>query len=179
MTFNTNSFYRPATAILVRVPVFSVEKINKRTPENASQDALFRRALMLASPTLDDALERGEFPAAAHRYWQRMGLRTTPFGLFASVCLAHWGDSTVMRLRSPMSSTRSRVDGAWYAALVETLEREKCLRRVIRWYWHEGVVVWGNDFVLDISESSVITIPRTNTLSPWQALLCMVRAMRN
>lgn len=164
MTFNTNSFYRPATAILVRVPVFPLEKVNKETLENASQDALFRRALMLASPTLDEALERGEFPAAANRYWKRMGLRTTPFGLFASVCLAHWGDSPLMRLRSPMATTRSRVDGAWYAALVETLEREKCLRRVIRWYWHEGVVAWGNDVVLDNGESSVISIPRTNAL---------------
>jgi hypothetical protein len=64
-------------------------------------DLFFRAALYLASPVLYESLARSAFCAgklteseklSVSKYFNRFCFRPTPFGLFASVSLAQWGE---------------------------------------------------------------------------------------
>ncbi|HZK62557.1 MAG TPA: lantibiotic dehydratase [Puia sp.] len=67
------------------------------------EDRLFRAALFLASPSLYESLAKSAFCAkristkeqlSVRKYFNRFCFRPTPFGLFASVSLANWGERT-------------------------------------------------------------------------------------
>src|SRR5262249_41011738 len=69
---------------LVRAPLLPVGGSLEESP-------LGRRAVELASPSLAEALGRGERPAALARYAARAAFRATPHGLLAGVAVGSLG----------------------------------------------------------------------------------------
>jgi lantibiotic biosynthesis protein len=99
-----------------------------------------REALFLASPDLESKLsvwldspesEQGEkIERALVRYFERMTVRPTPFGLFAGGSVGTIGDQTKIRLADPTSYRRhTRLDMDYVFALCEVITREESLRK--------------------------------------------------
>ena len=130
---------------MLRAPALSIDGVDDlRTevqhpagdPASIAADR-FWEAVDVASAGLFTALRLGGRPgerspadalAAADRYAIRMSSRPTPYGLFAGVAVANFGDMTDLRISAPLKS-RSRPDGAWLTALVDGLERRPDARR--------------------------------------------------
>jgi lantibiotic biosynthesis protein len=67
--------------------------------------------------------------AKLRRYQIRMSTRPTPYGLFAGVALASWGEKTDLRIRATLARTRTRPDMAWLMNLVMSAEADPAIRR--------------------------------------------------
>lgn len=97
-----------------------------------------REAVYLASPTLEASLEhwqrnpeseRGrDAERVLARYFQRMTHRGTPFGLFASHSVGHFGAHTRLDLASATFSRRTRFDHRYLGRVVEHYSRDHALR---------------------------------------------------
>ncbi|HEX6202982.1 MAG TPA: lantibiotic dehydratase family protein, partial [Thermoanaerobaculia bacterium] len=103
-----------------------------------------REALFLASPSLDEGLDRWRREPAGKkgrraegalvRYLLRMAARPTPFGLFSGCSLIELGATT--RLELPPRAAcrrRSRLDMDYVFRLSEALGRDPALRRALVW----------------------------------------------
>jgi lantibiotic biosynthesis protein len=102
-----------------------------------------RQALFVASPSLEDAIMhwlrapadgRGrDADLAFARYYQRMSVRCTPFGVFAGFSVGTLGDETRLSL-PPRESyrTHTRLDMDYLFALCEALAKEKAVRAALR-----------------------------------------------
>ena len=138
--------YRPLDHLVVRAPLLPVDVylgLRDRPPDPAAcsggLDPVVRRALALASPSLLGALDRARpgGPGVARlegkllRYLIRMATRPTPFGLFAGVGVARWGDRTDLAIGGP-PRTRTRLDMEWLLGLVLRLEADPEVRRHLR-----------------------------------------------
>jgi thiopeptide-type bacteriocin biosynthesis protein len=94
-------------------------------------DPVVREAIFLASPTLDERIDRwlaGEDPDEAEvirpvlSYVTRMAGRPTPFGLFAGCSVGAIGRETMLRLPARGQATRhTRLDFGFLAKVVATL----------------------------------------------------------
>ncbi|MEA2126111.1 MAG: lantibiotic biosynthesis protein [Solirubrobacteraceae bacterium] len=126
------SLYRPAEWALVRAPLLPAD-----TP-GAPADPRVRAAVAVASSDLAAALARadGREGTRAHgkllRYLIRMSTRPTPYGLFAGVGLAGWGDETDLEIGARPPRTRTRPDMEWLLDLVAALERDPEVRPGLR-----------------------------------------------
>jgi lantibiotic biosynthesis protein len=93
-------------------------------------DPVSRSAIHAASPALARELG-GSRPlppaarAAVLRYLVRMSARPTPYGLFAGVGLARWGEETTLEIASASRPTRTRPDMGWLAGWVLSLEADE------------------------------------------------------
>jgi thiopeptide-type bacteriocin biosynthesis protein len=67
--------------------------------------------------------------AKLRRYQIRMATRPTPYGLFAGVALASWGENTDLAVRATSARTRTRPDMAWLMNLVMSAEADPAIRR--------------------------------------------------
>src|SRR5262249_22066061 len=103
-------------------------------------DPQVERALAVGSSSLLTTLERfkhkGLSPrdtelmrAKLLRYQIRMSTRPTPFGLFAGVTLALWGDVTDLSVKSTCAATKTRPDMAWLMAFVASIEANSAVRK--------------------------------------------------
>jgi thiopeptide-type bacteriocin biosynthesis protein len=150
--------YEPLDFVQVRLPLFPVEAylgLHQQSDAHPWKldigNPLVDLAIALASPDLFDELERdNRHPSDAARrasrvlrYLIRMATRPTPYGLFAGVALAHWGEQTTLSLAG-MPSVRSRPDMGWLMSLVWQLEalpvvrRELCFRANTAAYVRRG-----------------------------------------
>ncbi len=136
--------YQPLDFVTVRAPLLPVECYRaladeKREAELLS-DARVLTAVAVGSPSLLGAIERfnqsalterdaGRMRAKLRRYQIRMATRPTPYGLFAGVSLASWGDATDLRVRATSSRTRSRPDMEWLMNLVMAAEADTQIRK--------------------------------------------------
>lgn len=135
--------YEPLDFVQVRLPLFPVEAyLGLHQGVDADERALrfghplVRRAIAVGSLDLFDELERN----SAHprdsarresrllRYLIRMATRPTPYGLFAGVALAHWGEQTDLSVAN-LPSAQARPDMGWLMNLVWKLEALPEVRR--------------------------------------------------
>ena len=117
---------RPLDWALIRAPLFPVRLPagSRRRAAAGEAEARVLAALALASPDLSAALSRIPSTAAADRrvsrralrYRIRMTTRPTPFGLFAGVGLARWGNRSSLSLATAAWVTRTRPDVQWLEA---------------------------------------------------------------
>ena len=149
--------YVALSPVLVRAPTLPVDAYLALPPEARNEqvsDPLIRTAVAVASPDLFDGIDqpgngRAERAASALlRYQIRMSTRPTPFGLFAGVGLAAWGDRTTMHLRADDLRTRTRPDMAWLLALVAEAEARLEVRRELRVHTNPMAWEWGGRFLL-------------------------------
>src|SRR6266542_1342883 len=138
------SIYEPTQSVLVRTPLLPVERYralnDEAPPLSWLSDPRVVRAVAVGSPSLLGAIERfresklsardaDRMRAKLLRYQIRMSTRPTPFGLFAGIALAGWGDRTDVRVHSTSARTRTRPDMAWLMALVASAEAIPAIRR--------------------------------------------------
>lgn len=155
--------YAPLNHLAVRAPLLPVERYAELLGEDSLPGMLrlleeprVRCAMMMGSPSLVEALERGASGArkAAQvsrgllRYFIRMSSRATPYGLFAGVSLAHWGERTGLSLSDAEPATHARPDMQWLLALVERLEARPEIRQGLRWWTHPAAVVRADRLLL-------------------------------
>jgi thiopeptide-type bacteriocin biosynthesis protein len=139
--------FEPLDFVLCRAPLLPIEAylaLGDSSSDDAStllpQDPRVRRALAVASPQLLTSLTRaaagdGDEPdlrVKLTRYLIRMSTRPTPFGLFAGVALARWGDKTDLALDSAAPRTRTRPDMTWLYSLVMAAEARPEVRQHLR-----------------------------------------------
>jgi thiopeptide-type bacteriocin biosynthesis protein len=143
--------------VLVRAPLRPVEFYRSLASPEATSEALkdpeVRRALAVGGGALLSALERPNKSARDDdrdrgkllRYLIRMSTRPTPYGLFAGVALAEWGDTTSLRLAG-QRRMRTRPDMEWLFDLVLEVEgrpevrRQLCLVANRAAFFHAGRV---------------------------------------
>ncbi|MGW5201956.1 lantibiotic dehydratase [Streptomyces spiralis] len=136
--------YRPTDTFLLRAPVLPADvarDLMAAHPEETSRRLLehtreppVRRALLVASPDLLDAVDRIGTASAKRaarvrsrllRYLTRMSTRPTPFGVFAGVAGGRFGDRATLRLGLPVvARTRVRPDLGWLLSLIERVEAD-------------------------------------------------------
>ena len=149
MKRNVDTIYAPASGVLLRSPALPMDDLAVDRQELAAVTPQFRRAVLIASPSLDDALEKGERARSRERYLKRMAGRATPFGLFSAVSVAKWSQKGSPRIETVIAKTRTRPDGAWLSAFVAQLESRDDVRSKLRWFWHEGAKFRGGHLALD------------------------------
>ena len=110
-----------------------------------------RRAEAGAPPSRGASRDRGGEPRPARRSWSaaartpgarragqaaalriRMSTRPTPFGMFAGVALARFGEATDLRIGAGAIRTRTRPDMGWLLAFVAGLEERPRSPRAAR-----------------------------------------------
>ncbi|GIH02231.1 hypothetical protein Rhe02_02980 [Rhizocola hellebori] len=144
---------------MVRTPLLPVEAaMDLLTDRDAALDRLVampevRRALLLSSPALFDAVERGpsrdeRTRSALLRYLMRMATRPTPFGASAGVALVSFGKETTVQHAGESMRTRSRLDLEWLAGLIQSLEENPDVRRRLRLRTHPAAWRRGGRVVL-------------------------------
>ncbi|MEV6979405.1 lantibiotic dehydratase, partial [Kitasatospora sp. NPDC093806] len=110
-------------------------------PRGGLADPRVRRALAVGSPDLLEALQRpGASPrdvARAElklaRYLIRMSTRPTPYGAFAAVSLAGWGERTTLSVRNDADRIRTRPDMGWLTELCLALDGDPAARADSTW----------------------------------------------
>jgi lantibiotic biosynthesis protein len=119
-------------------------------------DPRIAAAVAVGSASLFDALERSGLNgedgkrccAKLLRYLIRMSTRPTPFGLFAGVGIARWGDQTNLRIASARPRTRTRPDMGWLLRFVFQLESRRDIRIQLRYRANPRAVARAGRIVL-------------------------------
>jgi thiopeptide-type bacteriocin biosynthesis protein len=149
------TLFQPLSAAMLRAPRLPIESYlalaGQPHPASAASlapsDPRILHALAISTPSLLAALERAAPQAKDSRslsgkllrFLIRMSTRPTPYGAFAGVALAQWGDATDLRL-SARNRTRTRPDMEWLMGLVLQLESIPTIRRELRWLANPCVV---------------------------------------
>jgi thiopeptide-type bacteriocin biosynthesis protein len=138
--------YAPLDYVVVRAPLLPVRAFHEVACapadirlERAQQDARIREALAIGGASLLNAIDRvpsgrqrDRLDASLLRYLIRMSTRPTPYGLFAGVGLAEWGDTTDLQLDDGPRRTRTRVDMGWLMRWIAEIEEQTELRHALR-----------------------------------------------
>ena len=144
--------YHPLDIVMVRVPLLSVRSYQQitsatlaavgafpsapgRTSDADSASSLViddrvRLALMIGSRSLSESLVRGSRSGRRDervlskllRYLIRMSTRPTPYGIYASVGLAKFGERTDVKVTHRLPRRRTRPDMAWLINFVASQE---------------------------------------------------------
>jgi thiopeptide-type bacteriocin biosynthesis protein len=138
------TLYEPADWLIVRTPLLPCRGpalADPTRPRDGLADPRIRRALAIGSADLLDAIERRQATSRDKaraetklaRYLIRMSTRPTPFGAFAAVTLAGWGDRTTLSLREDRDYIRTRPDMGWLAGLCQALDSDAAIRAESLW----------------------------------------------
>lgn len=152
------ALYRPLEWLMVRTPLLPVEDylalrdgwpMDTAPGTLAPADPRIHRALAVGGGELPRALEkpardnksRRKLAGKLLRYLIRMSTRPTPYGTFAGVGLASWGEHTNLELAANSQRTRTRPDMAWLMGLVAELEQRPEVRAGLRWLANPAALV--------------------------------------
>jgi thiopeptide-type bacteriocin biosynthesis protein len=146
--------FRPLDWFMVRTPLLPVEDYlalaERPMPDTLlPEDPRVRRALAvgggdlaraLGRPVRDDRARR-KLSGKLLRYLIRMSTRPTPYGLYAGVALAQWGERTDLAVAPAEPHIRTRPDMGWLMSLVTTLEQRPEVRAGSRWFANPTALV--------------------------------------
>lgn len=142
------SLYQALPHTLLRAPLLPVESYLRLSSEEFQDlllaDGRVRAALVVGSTSLLSAVDRFQpgllnkrdsdrMRAKLRRYLIRMATRPTPYGLFAGVALAPFGNETNVTLQNSARS-RTRPDMAWLMQLVLRAEAKPEVRNQLCWF---------------------------------------------
>lgn len=147
----TSEIFRTEGPILVRRPFFPMDKafVTSKRCEDILGDE-FKSAIAIASPSLLKSLQRGPSSAntiKAVQYHRRMSTRPTPFGLFAGVGLAWFGNHTTYAPEESFE-TYSRPDMSWFVPFIEKLEADPEIRKQLVYFPNQNALLKGDRFWL-------------------------------
>ncbi len=162
--------FRPLDWVMVRTPLLPVEAFLDPPTAVAPgtelpADPRIQRALAVGAgdlaralskpPTTEKALRR--MRSSLQRYLIRMSTRPTPYGTFAGVGVARWGDATDLALTADPPRIRTRPDMGWLIELIAELEQKPDIRAGLRWYTNPAASFHADRLFL--SERAVLTDP--------------------
>jgi thiopeptide-type bacteriocin biosynthesis protein len=161
--------YEPLDWALVRAPLLPVETYlalgKPSSGDRAGEEAVgpwafedgsliprnprVRRAIAVGSNDLLQGLERSEpngrnateLKGKLLRYFIRMSTRPTPYGLFAGVAMAEWGQTTSLALAERPPRTRTRPDMEWLLKFVLELEARPEVRQGLRLFSNSAAFI--------------------------------------
>ena len=131
--------FLPAPFYMMRTPLLPIEEFFFLVKQNLSEECLLpyylgdeklREAILIASPTLHEALqkmdekngrEKQQILSSLLKYILRMSTRSTPFGLFASVTLGKWGTETSIHFDLEQIKKHARPDMEWLMAVIDRI----------------------------------------------------------
>lgn len=135
-----SALFLPSSFFLVRTPLFPIEYFFLSLSHSDLKqfvctlfinDAPFREAIAIASPTLYEQLTKNSSPEKVAsiatpllKYFLRMVSRSTPFGLFSFVSWGKWGKSTEAYFSLEKLHKRSRPDMEWLFALIHQISTQ-------------------------------------------------------
>ncbi len=137
-----DSLFTPASFFLLRTPIWPIEKFESIFVQDNEIESLIhlydtneqlREAIAIASPSLHDSLQKRagkdlrQMATSLSHYITRMATRATPFGLFASVSIGYWGQTTDVAFDSSLLRKRARCDMEWIYSLVQKLYQNENL----------------------------------------------------
>jgi thiopeptide-type bacteriocin biosynthesis protein len=132
--------YRPLDWVMVRAPLLPVQALG----DDRSADPRVQRALVVGAGELPEALVRSgpdsRTAAKLQRYMIRMASRPTPFGAFAGVALAGWGERTDLEIADKPATLRTRPDMGWLLDFVSALEQRADVRSHLSWFANPGAL---------------------------------------
>jgi thiopeptide-type bacteriocin biosynthesis protein len=148
--------YIPLDSVMVRAPLLPIQSYFDLADDKRQlallSDPKIQQAIAVASPSLLGAMERYQtsglterdadrMRAKLLRYQIRMSTRPTPFGLFAGVGIAKWGDTTDIKIKTTCAKTQTRPDMAWLMKLVFEAESDPAIRKRLRFVANVSAVV--------------------------------------
>lgn len=122
------SLFIPASFFLLRIPFWSIEKLDSIYLEENwmeavlskfDNDELFREAISIASYSLYQTLQKRPLKdpdkvcRSLQNYMNRMSSRATPFGLFSFITTGYWDDKTRGSLDLTKVYRRAKPDMEW------------------------------------------------------------------
>lgn len=133
--------FLPAPFFMIRAPLLPIEQFFRMLQTDALHDYLLRlystneqirHAILIASPSLDEALqaidskstkEREQIFSSLLKYVLRMSSRPTPFGLFAFVSSGSWGERAAVHFNHAAIKQRARPDMEWLFSVIDSICR--------------------------------------------------------
>lgn len=121
-----NIVYKAANFFLTRT---SVLPEGQKTPSSEflfafyKNTPLFQEAIAVASPSLYEALQKGQQEKKHYfsllKYYLRMSTRATPFGLFSAVGWGKFADNEDLSFATSSISKKVRIDMTWGQAFID------------------------------------------------------------
>lgn len=169
---------------MVRAPMLPIEfyselaRMSREEVRGLANVPRVRRALAIASPSLLQALEHTapserkykRSIASLRRFLVRMSTRPTPFGTFAGVALAGWGEHVDMVLGT--ARTRTRLDMEWLLQYAISLEADPMVRNHLRWLTNQAI--WTHHGQLTLAAGAS---PRSNQMESIPSTPIVARAL--
>lgn len=128
--------YKFFSSLFVRTPLYSIVQYNTINKKELLKSEKFQLALLLASKSLYDELEKKQFDyrllnnkqkQTIWKYVNRASFRSTPFGLFSSFFARSWGIEAGNELILENTSPRIRLDFSIMKMLWERLLKNQIL----------------------------------------------------
>lgn len=160
--------YKPFDKFILRSPFFPLETfINLFSGKNTSVDELkrlvstpvFQEAIYLASPELYNETQKwlkgnetskkesDKLLCSLVKYFSRMCMRCTPFGLFAGFCTGTLTERTSVILKDSVSFGRqTRFDMNYLCALAQDLQKIPGIRNHLLFYPNTSIYKTGNKY---------------------------------
>jgi lantibiotic biosynthesis protein len=150
--------YSPVGPALVRLPLLPFEFASRTSQMTERGSQLMNAAIAVGSPSLFASMQKNpESPRVklkADRYRRRMCTRPTPYGLFAGVALAEFGDSTDL-CRGQSVQTNTRPDMCWLSPLIKRIEADRTAHKTIHFLPNAEILMRANRIWLEHPNSSV------------------------
>lgn len=147
-----NNNYRFFSSLVVRTPVWSYQDYSPANLNDALSDETFRDALLVASSSLCEQLEKVDFQPekldakkilSLNKYHNRMHFRPVPFGLFSATSTAKWGSGDRIIAGAPVAHFKNSFEKDYKA--VEQL-KENIGLRVLHYQANTTVYKAGDEF---------------------------------
>ncbi len=154
--------YSSLNSAIFRIPLFGLEQISHldnllNEVEQSDQNPEISEALFLASPILykeivkywSDSLDKEElnkFQISLLKYYSRMCVRCTPFGLFAGCGTGKIGEKSNIELSSVDNfRSNSRLDMNYLCALIQDISQLKIIKAQLKFYPNTSLYASGKD----------------------------------
>jgi thiopeptide-type bacteriocin biosynthesis protein len=141
------------------LPFAATHDLSEETLRELFNNPVLLEALFIASPDLAQAVQAwlahapltqkasDKLLLTLRKYLLRMAFRCTPYGLFAGISRAGWGDATTLRLApQPQYRRHSRVDMDYLCTLAATLAQDSVVRAHMLYYPNNTLHLVGNQY---------------------------------
>ncbi len=105
---------------------------------------LFQEATLWKDGTLTDAKKIKKIQFSLGKYYSRMCSRCTPFGLFAGVGVAEWGDETKLEIADDIARN-TRLDMHYAGALAQRLSEIPEIKSLLKYYPNSSIYQIGEE----------------------------------
>jgi thiopeptide-type bacteriocin biosynthesis protein len=131
--------FLPAPLFMIRTPLLPIEQFFQMVHQDNLNDHLLklystnssiRQAILIASPSLDEALkaihsktakDKDQIFSSLLKYVLRMATRPTPFGLFAFISAGSWGERAAVHFEHGAIRQRARPDMEWLFSVIDRI----------------------------------------------------------